>query len=541
MAKECRQTETRNLPCCRQPDSGNQVVPAEDFLPYINHRLEPLLRMIESCVREIGDEGDEPLRLWQRPLLGQLLSEASQMEELLDSFGARRNDSWFVLREYMAGIKLFSDAAYKLLHLSKSANRYRLPLNSRDFQADSEEAARYVCSRLICILRNVRGYCRDELLLHCPADVPPLDSFVENLPTGLLPATRRVRRVQSAPDAAVQVATTFLQRAAAGDVLKLQQKPGDAPLTEIVPTMINEEMLSRIENTFHNMQTHYDTHIADTETEFVDPDLLSLRGHVSVVFHLLETAVLFIHFYERHMAHKVATLPKAFKCPVDPETLLDHAFSYSIGHARCYLEGARSICRGILQRYSEVTETEVPIPAYRGFHVRPSTLIARIVQHYGCEVTMELMGDTYDAAKPLELFRANEQINAVKRKRLAEKLDKVPLKRLDCIDDVKNEVRRVVLKMAEENELVIYEHPLPLDELKTHEGELLGQYLSDQISRLLARGTIDIEANISVTFRGDKRVLADIQRLAENGYGEDRFGNNIPLPEQLSYLHRDGV
>ncbi|MFW5802366.1 MAG: HPr family phosphocarrier protein [Verrucomicrobiota bacterium] len=539
MPKQHRQTETRNLPCCRQPESVHHTVSVTEFHTYINHRLTPLLRIAESCAREIEDDGAESLRLWQRPLLGQLLSEASQMEELLDSFGARRNDIWFVLREYMAGIKLFSDTAYKLLHLSKSADRYRLPGNGADFQADSEATAQYVCGRLFCILTNVRDYSRDELRLKCPADVPPLDSFVENLPTGLLPATRRVRRVQSAPDAAVQVATTFLQRAAAGDVLKLQQKPGDAPLTAVVPDQINEEMLSRIENTFHNMQTHYDTHIADTETEFVDPDLLSLRGHVSVVFHLLETAVSFIHFYERHMARKVAVLPKAFKCPVDPEKLLDHAFTYSIRYARCYLEGARSICRGILQRYSEVAEIEVPIPPYRGFHVRPSTLIAKIVQHYGCEVTMELMGDTYDAAKPLELFRANEQINAVKRRRLAEKLDTIPRQRLVCIDDVKNEVRRVVLELAEENELVIYQHPLPLDELKTHEGELLGQYLSDQISRLLARGTIDIEADISVTFRGDKRVLADIQCLSDNGYGEDRFGNNIPLPDQLSYLHRD--
>jgi hypothetical protein len=34
------------------------------------------------------------------------------------------------------------------------------------------------------------------------------------------------------------------------------------------------------------------------------------------------------------------------------------------------------------------------------------------------------------------------------------------------------------------------------------------------------------------------RVLEDIRTLAENGYGEDKFGNNIVLPKNLSYLKR---
>jgi hypothetical protein len=37
---------------------------------------------------------------------------------------------------------------------------------------------------------------------------------------------------------------------------------------------------------------------------------------------------------------------------------------------------------------------------------------------------------------------------------------------------------------------------------------------------------------------GDKRVLSDIQLLAQHGYGEDNYGNNVPLPKQLTYLRR---
>ena len=51
-------------------------------------------------------------------------------------------------------------------------------------------------------------------------------------------------------------------------------------------------------------------------------------------------------------------------------------------------------------------------------------------------------------------------------------------------------------------------------------------------------GKIDIISDTTVDFTGDKRVLHDIQILAENGYGEDKFGNNIVLPKELSYLKR---
>ena len=43
---------------------------------------------------------------------------------------------------------------------------------------------------------------------------------------------------------------------------------------------------------------------------------------------------------------------------------------------------------------------------------------------------------------------------------------------------------------------------------------------------------------VTATFRGDRRVLADLELLAANGYGEDAYGNNIALPPELSYLRR---
>jgi hypothetical protein len=92
----------------------------------------------------------------------------------------------------------------------------------------------------------------------------------------------------------------------------------------------------------------------------------------------------------------------------------------------------------MLKRYAEVGQVEVSVPNYRGFHVRPATLVAKIVAHYGSDVRMELDGQSYDASSPLELFRANERINAWKRRWLAHEIAQLTLR--GCHDKTRSEL-----------------------------------------------------------------------------------------------------
>lgn len=59
-----------------------------------------------------------------------------------------------------------------------------------------------------------------------------------------------------------------------------------------------------------------------------------------------------------------------------------------------------------------------------------------------------------------------------------------------------------------------------------------------EIARLQATGQLDIKTDLNIAFVGDKRVLKDLELLANSGYGEDYFGNNIALPKELAYLRR---
>jgi KaiC/GvpD/RAD55 family RecA-like ATPase len=156
---------------------------------------------------------------------------------------------------------------------------------------------------------------------------------------------------------------------------------------------------------------------------------------------------------------------------------------------------------------------------------------------------MELQGQIYDASMPLELFRANEVINAVKRQYAAKEIMKHYLiKKLKMIkvdpEEMRKKLRTIFLDLLEQKTLLIYENSFSFEELDPVDDETLIDYVKRAITTYLALGKIDIASNLTVTFTGDKRVLKDIKILAENGYGEDLFGNNIVLPSELSYLRR---
>jgi hypothetical protein len=475
--------------------------------------------------------------LLTRPLLGLIYSQARQLEEFLDAYGARNNRRWHLFRQYVAATKLFADAGYKLLHIALSGNRYQLLNIQGDFSQDTEQTLLLVRQILGKSLGAILSQSRD-FGLTIPEGVPDGVLCFES-PSGLmLEADRKTRHITSAKNAVMHLATAFLDLAAVGNVLHLRDVGPETPLESCVPDPVNEELLRQLEYKFHNMQAHYDTYISDTDIEHLDCNLPVLRGHISIIFHLLETATLFSHFYERHQGQQGAGPSSGIENLIEPQEVLRVVFKYCIAHAGAYLEAAKTLCHIMLQRYAEIIRIEVNTPPYRGFHVRPSTMIAKIVRHYGSNVSMELFGESYDASQPLELFRANEKINALKRQRIAEKISRIPLKEVQGVDDILAEVRRVVFLLAEQNQIVIYEQPLPFEELKPYAGELLSQFIVDEITRLLAWGKIDIDMQVSVTFVGDRRVLEDIRTLAENGYGEDRFGNNIPYPETLSYLRK---
>ena len=469
------------------------------------------------------------------PILAELLSKSTHIEELMDVYGAANNRRWAPLRSLMATIKLFTGVSYVLLHIRHAIPSYRLLPLDEDFTAATDNALDFTAKVLLRTGKRLIGQAK-RLHLPVPTDVNPDSAFEAPLPPGRLPHDRATRRIDNVTETVTHLATAFLNLAAESDLLHAPGRVSQRHYASCIPDPIGEETLRDLELRFHNLQSLYDTYVSQTHAESIDPDLPVLRGHITVIFHLLETATAFVHFYQRHVSGSGSSL----RTPnVPPKVLLSTLMDYSLAFASRYLIRAQQFCRQMLTRYARATRIEVSVPRYRGFHVRPSTLVAKIVLHYGSDVQMQLDSDSYSAASPLDIFRANEKINATKRRWLASQIEQLPVvANGEPVADIGTLIRRVVLALAEGGKLVMYEQPLVLrDDLDQSNGTTL-QRLIEEIARLQATGKIDIATDLKVTFIGDERVLADLKLLAENGYGEDNFGNNIPLPERLAYLRR---
>ncbi len=513
------------------PFAAPATIGDHEFTSLIGKRARRLLQLAHLFSAELPI----PSNL-TRPLVGDLLSQSIQLEELLDAYGARNNRRWSRFRSLTATIKLFADVCYELLHIKYSLPSYRLLPIDRDFAATTAQSLELTHEILAMA---THGIIIQALRLGLPVPTNAvIEQFAEQLPPGRLARDRATRKVKSASETVTQLATAYLNLAAESDLLNIVEKTDPAEYSACFPDPISEDNLRFLKFRFHSLQSLYDTHVSETEIEDLDAGLPILRGHVSVVYHLLEIATQLVHYYERHLNINTGDSLLRRKPIIAPQTLLNLLMKYAITYAGLYLNQGRSLSYTMLKRYAEVGKVTVPVPCHRGLHVRPATLIAKIVRHYGSDIRMELDDQSYDASLPMDIFRANEKINAKKRRWLILEIGYFPLPAGNLNDrQIQTAIMDVVFKLAEQGKLFLYQQPLRLSNEFDRAGILL-ENITAEIAHLLATGQIDIKTDLTITFAGDKRVLSDLTLLAKSGYGEDCFGNNIALPKELAYLRR---
>ncbi|HEB10067.1 MAG TPA: hypothetical protein ENI06_02495 [Spirochaetales bacterium] len=260
------------------------IIAEEKFRLLISSRTVELLSLSLYIKRQHQNKN-----CFTRPLLGDILSEGTKIEELLDGYGVRNNQRWYPFRELVATIKLFANVSYILLHLKHSVPTYNLMSIENDFLKATDEAFSCTCKILVSVVGSLLKQA-EKLKIYLPEHIPGEKSFIEELPPGHLPIDRKSRKVSSAEETVVYLATAFLNLAAASSFLHIPHKERIENYRDYIPDPISEEKLRNLEYKFHNLQSLYDTHISDSNVESLDENLPVLRGHVSVIFHLLETA-----------------------------------------------------------------------------------------------------------------------------------------------------------------------------------------------------------------------------------------------------------
>ncbi len=505
----------------------------EAFLKLINRLFAPLNSAINYAFSV-----DKKKDIINTSFLGRSNAAATRLEETLDYYNAKNNLVWRPFRNNIASVKLFTDVSYITLHLKSTSPHYQLLSGIDKFLADTDgilnRYSTYMYMLFSSLLENAdaAGLKRNTVMVEGLYKAP-------DYPAGRLDSNFQKIQVDKPEQVIVSLATSYLNLESKSILLKNIRNIQSEDYNKVVPDLVSEDSIRLLECKFHNLQSLYDTYISNTDIEDLDSDLKLIRGHASIVFHLLEAASRIIHYYERHIKPLEKENREDPNVSITAYQLLDILINYYLNYSEQFLTAGKNLCKKVIKKYAEEGTINVKVPIYRGFHVRPSTLIAKIVQHYGSDVYLLIDGEKYDASSPMNLFRVNEKINAEKRRNLARNISK--LKSITNFEYNKNfekGLKEIFLELLEEKKIINYSTDFSLPDIEAIPEETLAEFANRAIANLLAQGKIDLKTDLIVSFHGDKRVLADIEVLADYGYGEDSYGNNIVLPEELSYIRR---
>ncbi|MHC4694034.1 MAG: hypothetical protein ACYS67_14935, partial [Planctomycetota bacterium] len=130
--------------------ADKRIISERKFKKLVEKRAVRLLRVAHYLSRQQSIE-----RVMARPVLGELLSQSTQVEELLDAYGARGNHRWLVYRSIIAAIKQFSEVGYELLHIQHAFSSYRLLSIRHDFLAATSRTVDFTGCVLLSAAKQI--------------------------------------------------------------------------------------------------------------------------------------------------------------------------------------------------------------------------------------------------------------------------------------------------------------------------------------------------------------------------------------------------
>jgi len=351
--------------------------------------------------------------IYPQKLYTTLISSSQLLEDFLDYHGAKSNKAWYFYRELTAAVRHLSLGGYSQQHIETRLSFYDLG-DTEKFQAEGRKTHHFI-TRALAQLSPVILKEAERLMIPIPDEEFTFSDFPGIASGEILGGDIDDEDRDQHKKNIVKIASEFLSIASNFDQLGFYRPLGIAEIKAIVPEKINEVEIRRFEMLVHNLQSSFDTYVIHGGYRFGNRELKQLRGHFSVVFHLLQIMGRLLHFYERHLYEAgykniYQTVQNRLAELIDPETLLDRTINYGLYYVCHFLTCGRDVARKILNENIERGKITVGIPVKLGFHARPSLLVAKIVQHYGGQVELCVDHDRFDASSVLDLQWAGGKI-----------------------------------------------------------------------------------------------------------------------------------
>ncbi|VEN75333.1 Phosphotransferase [Candidatus Desulfarcum epimagneticum] len=356
-----------------------------------------------AYIRDFGAGED----IFTKMLFSKLSASSQLLEDFLDVHGAKNNRDWFYYRELAAAVRHLSLGGYAQKHILNRLHFYELE-DDVEFEKDSRKTRNFFTRTLRQIAPAVL---EEAAALQIPA---PADTFSEaDFPPVMSDSEMLADNVDSGMEKQrgkdlVKIAGEFLNIARHFDELEFYEPFDLQKIMSIVPDRVNEVEIRTFEMRTHNLQSSFDTYVALGGLKTGAKNLRKLRGTFSVALHLLEIMGRLLHFYERHLSKDVykdvfKKARRRLKDLASAETLLDRTINYGLYYVCYFLSSGKNPAKAILNENIERSSIEVGVPVNLGFHSRPSLLVARIVRHYGGEVTLCAGERRFDAGSVLDI------------------------------------------------------------------------------------------------------------------------------------------
>jgi len=365
-----------------------------------------------KCCSYISDI-DRPEDFFTQKLFSTLVSSSMLLEDFLDFHGAKNNKNWYFYRELTATVRHLSLAANFQKHVSNRLVFYDL-VDIGDFPREGESTLEFLTSVLMkmapLILKEAQ-----RLKIRIPETLFSTADFPSMVTSEMLDYDIDDKDKDQQKKNIVKISSEFLNIAKSFDQLKFYEPYSHKEILAIVPNKINEVEIRRYEMLVHNLQSSFDTYVIHGGFRFGNRELKRLRGHFSVVFHLLQMVGRLLHFYERHLhaagyKNTYKKVQVSLSNFVNPKILLDRTINYGLFYACHFLTIGIELAQQILNENIERSTIKVGVPVKLGFHGRPCLLVAKIVQNYGGQVELCVGSDRFDASSVLDLQWAGGKI-----------------------------------------------------------------------------------------------------------------------------------
>jgi len=366
---------------------------------------------LKACVYISGFSS--PDHIFTKKLYSRLVATSHLLEDFLDLHGAKNNKQWFFFRELASSVRHLSSSGYSQRHIANRMKFYDLP-DIGNFKEEGDKTLDFITQSLMRLAPVVIEEAR-RLNIEIPEGSYDQANFPGVVSGEMLEYDIDDDRVAEQNQHVVKIASDFLNIVKSFEPLSFYEPYTHAEILAIVPSKVSEVEIRNFEMLIHNLQSSFDSYVIIGGYRYGNRKLKQLRAHFSVVLHILEVQGRLLHYYERHLL-ELGTISlyqqvrKRLSEIVDPKILLDRTINYGLYYASHFLNAGKKVAFEILDENIEKTTISVGIPMTRGFHNRPSMMVAKIVQHFGGKVEMIVNGDRFDASSVLDIQWAGGKI-----------------------------------------------------------------------------------------------------------------------------------